>query len=205
MCRFQVSIWGKSYYRAKRHFQCLTWCWEHTPNSLNMDVHFQFIVAARATAVHPVTQGVVMRDGRGGPAAAHPRHPSWRSWKCVCVSGRGGSVLTWGALFLVCSVYWCPSVSLVARVADPVPPCCGMVGLALPLQGGRQHCDHRRLQVIDHEACVEQAQLYILCQVQRLLITLLLTLYHIGQCLTDRGICLCGIYLPLWHKSNMIL
>lgn len=121
---------------------------------------------------------------------------------CVCVCE---SVLTWGALFLVCSVYWCPSVSLLARVADPVPPCCGMVGLALPLQGGRRCCDHRRLQVIDHETCVEQAQLYILCQVQRLLITLLLTLYHIGQCLTDRGICLCGIYLPLWHKSNMIL
>ena len=53
--------------------------------------------------------------------------------------------------------------------------------------------------------CIEQAQLYILCQVQRLLITLLLTLYHIGQCLADRGICLFGIYLPLWHKSNMIL
>lgn len=58
--------------------------------------------------------------------------------------------------------------------------------------------------VIDHGACIEQAQLYILCQVHRLLITLLLTLYHIGQCLTDRGICLFGIYLPLWHKSNMI-
>ena len=53
--------------------------------------------------------------------------------------------------------------------------------------------------------CIEQAQLYILCQVQRLLITLLLTLYHIGQCLADRGICLFGIYLTLWHKSNMIL
>lgn len=84
-------------------------------------------------------------------------------------------------------------------------PSASMARLLLLPQWGGCCCDHRRLQVIDHEARIEQAQLYILCQVQRLLITLLLTLYHIGQCLTDGGICLFGIYLPLWHKSNMIL
>lgn len=147
----------------------------------------------------------------GGP----PRPLSWTSWKHVC-----GTVCSRGVLYSYCFPFiGAQDVPAVVTAAHSVTPS-GHLGTSrashvpllpvwqssvFPLQGGQSHCDHRHLQVIDHEACVEQAQLYILCQVQRLLITLLLTLYQIGQCLTDRGICLCGIYLPLWHKSNMIL
>lgn len=83
----------------------------------------------------------------------------------------------------------------MTSMTEPPPPHPGGIGTLLSWP----------LTVIDHKAASSRAQLSILCQVQRLLITLLLTLYRLGQCLTDSGIRLSGIYLPSWHKSNMIL
>lgn len=156
--------------------------------------------------VTPATWGVGVSDGSGGPGTGATLGRRLReggdAWGNVCPC-------TCSILTSLPDRYrpraTAAAVSQGSGGPLPVPSLPAWPRTLSPPQQGRWCRGPRRPQVIDREARVEQAQPDALCQVRRLLMTLLLTLYRVGQCLTHRGICLLGIYLPLWHKSNPVL